>query len=156
MWLMKTRTCLVVVAAGVFCFAADTKPPNLPPERQLDRQILALLAAQSAVIVRGHVVRPNLMQTRYGMVINERMPFEVSVTSVLRGPCTNGQVLTVGVNARDLRVEYKTNCAYLFFLKPYVQSDTNRVPFTRPQYRAVADYFGIIPGTGIDAEILPE
>jgi len=143
---MRTAITLFLVGLSAFCYAADPSPPRTTKERQLDQRIVGLLAEESELIIVGEVVRQNPVNSRYGVVLlKAECPFEVKTLKVLKGECSEGRVLKVGVT-RDEPFLYKEGGKCLFFLK---RDDQQGKPFADPlmkrEWRSVADYIGIHP-----------
>jgi hypothetical protein len=110
----------------------------------LDQRIVELLAEQSELVVVGEVIRLNLANSRYGIVLHKaEFPFEIKTLKVLKGEGVEGNVLKVGVTL-DEAFLYKEGSRYLFFLKTDPEKGKfNPEPLAQREWRAVADHFGV-------------
>ncbi|MBN8247677.1 MAG: hypothetical protein J0L84_09560 [Verrucomicrobia bacterium] len=130
---------LLLICCGV-C-AADR---NTTTERELDKEIVTLLAKRSSLIIVGEPIGYS-MQDRYGMALNAAIPFQVRVLRVLAG---NGaaahQAIQVGVTRDEVMFRYEKGKAFVFFLHHDPnQGKVTQAPSTRTEWRVVSDYLGV-------------
>ena len=123
--------------------------------RILDRQIVSNLLLRSTLVIVGKVTRQSLAD-RYGMVLVDQTPFEVEITKVLteREDVTEqrikvGERTRVSVKRDEVNFRYPIGVPLIFFLKktPLPQNKREDPLLRIGDWRAVADYFGIIPHT---------
>ncbi len=122
---------------------------DLAAGRILDRQIISNLLSRSALVIVGEVKSQSLAD-RYGMALSDKTPFEVEVTKVLtQREDVQKKRIKVSVKRDEVEFRYPIEVPLIFFLKntPQPQNRRDDPLFQTGDWRAVADYFGIIPHT---------
>ncbi len=147
------RYCLPILIAMQLITRAQDDPVKDKPssaERSLDLGILKQLVSESSLILVGEVVAQPISDSstggarqfnaKYPASLHERTPFKVRIHEVISGnPLTNA-VINVSVIRDEVNFRYSTGERFIFFLKK-----ANVSASTSDEWRAVADYFGILP-----------
>jgi hypothetical protein len=132
----------------------------LSVERQLDLKILHSLQQQSDLIIVGQVVKQpfydntalheehqRTLGPNFNGALSTNSPFTVRVEKILFGNIGTNREITVTVVRDSTQFRYPTNKSLTFFLKKgdFV-SGKFYDPLAKPgEWRAVGDYFGILP-----------
>lgn len=119
------------------------------PERKLDLKIINALVQDATLVIVGEVVKQPAIDSAHvtRTALGGNSHFTVQVHRLLIGSIPTNKPITVSAVRDEVNFRYPMRESLIFFLKKgtYVPGKSYDPLVTPGEWRAVSDYFGVIP-----------